>query len=119
MVETAFSAYDPTMIRFVLRFIGLIGLALGFIFLVYDGTKSIANQGLELTTVATFWNQIYAKTPQEVLRPAVEKVFADWLWDPVILPVLNAPVCLVLALLGSLLIVIGRKKRKLIGYARD
>jgi uncharacterized membrane protein YsdA (DUF1294 family) len=32
------------MIRFVLRFFGLLMLALGFIFLVYDGTKSIADQ---------------------------------------------------------------------------
>jgi len=32
------------MIRFVLLFIGLLSLALGFIFLVYDGTKSIEDQ---------------------------------------------------------------------------
>ena len=34
------------MIRFLLRFIGLLSLALAFIFLVYDGTKSIADQTL-------------------------------------------------------------------------
>jgi hypothetical protein len=34
------------MIRFLLRFLGLLTLALGFIFLVYDGTKSIADQRL-------------------------------------------------------------------------
>ena len=34
------------MIRFLLRFIGLICLAAGFILLIYDGTKSIAGNRL-------------------------------------------------------------------------
>jgi hypothetical protein len=31
------------MIRFLLRFIGLLLLALAFIFLIYDGIRSISN----------------------------------------------------------------------------
>ena len=34
----------PPMIRFLLRFLGLLLLATAFVFFVYDGTKSIANQ---------------------------------------------------------------------------
>ena len=34
------------MIRFLLRFVGLCLLATAFVFFVYDGTKSIANQHL-------------------------------------------------------------------------
>src|SRR5438552_7900267 len=107
------------MIRFLFRFVGLLGLALGFIFLVYDGTKSIADRALYVTKVTDGWNAVYARPPQEVLRPLVERVFADWMWDPIIVPLLNAPLWLVLAAVSSLFILIGRKKRRLIGYARD
>ncbi len=107
------------MIRFVLRFIGLLCLALGFIFLVYDGTKSIADQMLYLTKVTDVWNSLYSSTPEAVLRPLVDKLFATFLWEPVIMPVLKAPFCLVLAIVGAILILLGRKKKPLIGYARD
>jgi hypothetical protein len=47
------------MIRFVLRFIGLLSLALGFIFLVYDGTKSIADQTIYISSVGSTWSNIH------------------------------------------------------------
>jgi hypothetical protein len=53
-----------------------------------------------------------------VLRPLVDRIFADWLWDPVIIPTLRAPIWIFLAVVGSILIMIGRKKKPLIGYAR-
>ena len=43
------------MIRFLLRFIGLICLAGGFILLIYDGTKSIAGNTIFLTDIRTLW----------------------------------------------------------------
>jgi len=46
------------MIRFVLRFVGLWLLAAGFIFVVYDGTKSIAGNGLFLTRVQDVWSNV-------------------------------------------------------------
>jgi len=94
-------------------------LALAFIFLVYDGNRSIADQTLHLTKFEEIWNALYSQTPQEVLRPLVDRIFIGWLWDPVIVPILAAPICLVLAVLGAILIVLGRKKKPLIGYARD
>ena len=51
------------------------------------------------------------------LRPMVQRL-AVWM-DPVVQSVLTAPTWLVLAVLGTLLILLGRKKRPLIGYARD
>ena len=41
------------------------------------------------------------------------------LWDPVAVTVLDTPVALVLAILGALLLLLGRKKKPLIGYARS
>jgi hypothetical protein len=106
------------MIRFLFRFVGLLGLALGFVFLVYDGTKSIANRALEMTTVERFWNEVYTRSPQDVLRPLTTPI-ANWLWDPVTVTVLGAPIWLILAVVASLLMILGRKKKPLIGYARD
>ena len=106
------------MIRFLFRFVGLLGLALGFVFLVYDGTKSIANHTLEMTTVERVWNEVYAKGPQEVLRPLTAPS-ASWLWDPVTVSFLRSPVWVVLVVVASILMILGRKKKPLIGYARD
>ena len=106
------------MIRFLFRFVGLLGLALSFVFLVYDGTKSIANRGIEMTTVERFWNEVYQKNPQDLLRPLTEGI-ATWLWDPVTVSFLRAPIWLVLTVLAAILMILGRKKKPLIGYARD
>jgi hypothetical protein len=105
------------MIRFVFRFVGLLCLALGFIFLVYDGTKSIADQRFYITRVSEVWLALHDSSLAQV-RPMIERV-AVWLWDPVVQGVLNAPTWLVLAILGTVLILLGRKRRPLIGYARD
>jgi hypothetical protein len=104
------------MIRFLLRFIGLLLLALAFIFLVYDGTKSIADQRLYVTTVAEVWSTFHEGSLTQV-RPTLEAL-APWLWDPVASRVLNASSCLVLVIVGTILVLLGRKRRPLIGYAR-
>jgi hypothetical protein len=105
------------MIRFLLRFVGILTLALGFVFVVYDGTKSIANRRIDITTCETAWNEIASRSPQDVLRPHIAPL-GRWLWDPVAVSVLGAPVWLVLAVVASLLMLLGRKKKPLIGYAR-
>jgi hypothetical protein len=118
MVPFAFQAYDGTiMIRFVLRLIGLLSLALGFIFLVYDGTKSIADQRLYITKVGDVWLALHDASLAQ-LQPAVERI-SPWLWDPMLVRFLSAPSALVLVILGAILMVVGRKRRPLIGYGRD
>ena len=59
------------MIRFVLRFIGLLSLALGFIFLVHDGTKSIADQTVYISSVGSTWSNIH-QSSLTALQPEVE-----------------------------------------------
>jgi hypothetical protein len=105
------------MIRFLFRFLGLLSLALGFIFLVYDGTKSIADQRWYITRVSDVWATVH-ETSLALVQPALERI-APVLWDPVASTVLNAPSWLVLVILGALLMLGGRKKKKLIGYARN
>ena len=107
------------MIRFVLRFAGLLLLALGFIFLVYDGTKSIADQTLFISSVGSTWSNIHQSSLTS-LQPMVERLAGAWAWQGVIRPYfLDQPVALALAVLGAVLILLGRKKKPLIGYARE
>jgi len=106
------------MIRFIFRFFGLWILAAAFIFLIYDGTKSIADRtDFFITKTSDVWSAIHQNS-LAALQPLVERL-APWLWDPVAVMILQQPAWLVLAVVGILLIMIGRKKKPLIGYGRD
>jgi chromate transport protein ChrA len=105
------------MIRFLLRFIGLCLLALAFVFFVYDGTKSIANQHLVYARAAEAW----ALVDQSSLNAAQNwlKQKAAWAWDPYMHAAFELPAWVILTILAMILIVLGRKKKPLIGYARN
>lgn len=106
------------MIRFLFRLLGLWILATAFVLLIYDGTKSIAGNAVIITKVGDVWANIH-QTSLLLLQPAIERHVAEWLWDPVILTVLEQPAWLVLGIVAILLILLGRRKKPLIGYARD
>jgi hypothetical protein len=105
------------MIRFLFRLIGLICLAAAFILVIYDGTKSIAGNQLFLTSVRNLWELINANSLAQ-FRPMIQPYAGGLLWDPVALTVLSAPAWSVLGIVGILLLLMGRKKKPLIGYAR-
>ena len=91
------------MIRFLLRFIGLICLAAAFILVIYDGTKSIAANNFYFTSARTLWELLNA---------------GGLLWDPLMVGILAAPSWALLGGFGILLLVLGRRKKPLIGYVR-
>jgi hypothetical protein len=105
------------MIRGFFRLIGLLLLAGGFIFLVYDGARSIADQTLRLTRLGEFWNDIN-QASQQSFRSLVEDA-SPWLWNNVAKLVLNQPTWVVLGVIGILLMLLSRPRRALIGYSRD
>jgi hypothetical protein len=105
------------MIRFLLRFLGLWILAAGFIFLVYDGTKSIASNALFFTRVQDVWSNLH-QSSMLALQPTLQGI-AGFLWDPGMTTVLKQPITLVLVIVGIVLLLLGRKRRPLIGYSRD
>jgi hypothetical protein len=105
------------MIRFLFRFLGLICLAAAFILVIYDGTKSIAGSRLALTSVRALWELINAGSLTK-LKPLIEPYAGGLLWDPVMLFILAAPSWSVLGLFGILFILVGRRKKPLIGYER-
>jgi hypothetical protein len=105
------------MIRFLFRFIGLISLAAAFILVIYDGMKSIAGSNVFLTSVRTLWELINAGSLAK-LKPLIDPYAGGFLWDPVMVAILAAPSWSLLGGFGILLLLLGRRKKPLIGYAR-
>jgi hypothetical protein len=106
------------MIRFLFRFFGILLLALAFIFVVYDGMKSIADHMFYATKISQFWTEINGHSLL-LLRQSVEGYGTSAAWRWVVAPILDQPIALVFGLLSVILILMGRKKRPLIGYVRD
>ena len=104
------------MIRFLMRFLGLWVLAAGFIFLIYDGTKSIAGNAIFLTKVQDVWGSVH-QASLLAAKPALEHL-SGFLWNPLMTTFLYQPVALVLGVLGLIMMLLGRKKQALIGYGR-
>ncbi|MBV8791609.1 MAG: hypothetical protein JO205_12650 [Pseudolabrys sp.] len=105
------------MIRFLLRALGFLSLAAAFLLVIYDGTKSIAGNGIAITSVRMLWETINAASLQN-LRPVIENTAGRFVWDPVFTGFLGAPSWAVLGVLGIIFVLLGRKRRPLIGYAR-
>ena len=106
------------MIRFLFRFVGLLLLALAFIFVVYDGIRSISDGSILLTTMQQIWN-ITDERSLRAFQAAVERFAGTDIWQFGVVPLLNQPASAWFCVWGVLLIVLGRKKKPLIGYARD
>jgi len=105
------------MIRFALRFIGLCLLATAFVLFVYDGTKSIANHQFVYTKVEVTWAIVDQNSLNFVQDWLKQK--ALWAWDPYLQRGFDLPTWVVLGVVAAILILLGRKKKPLIGYARD
>ena len=105
------------MIRGLFRLIGLLLLAGGFIFMVYDGARFVADQTLRFTRFGQFWNDIH-QSSQLAFQTSIERS-APWLWNSVVKVLLDQPVFVVLGVLGILLMILFRPSKPLIGYSRD
>jgi hypothetical protein len=105
------------MIRGVFRLIGLLLLAGGFVFMVYDGARWVADQNLRFTRFGELWNDIH-QSSQQSFRTMVEGT-APWLWNNVLRVLLDQPVFAVMGVLGILLMLLFQPRKRLIGYSRD
>jgi len=104
------------MIRGFFRLVGLLLLACGFIFMVYDVARWVADQNLRFTRFGEFWNDIH-QSSQQSFRTMIEGS-APWLWN-VIKIILDQPVFAVMGVLGILLMLLFRPRKPLIGYSRN
>src|ERR1700733_7173768 len=105
------------MIRGFFRLVGLLLLAGGFIFMVYDGARWVADQTLRFTRFGELWNDVH-QSSQQALRVWMEGI-SPWLWTHVVRFVSDQPVFAVMGVLGILLILLFRPRKPLIGYSRD
>jgi hypothetical protein len=105
------------MFRALFRLIGVIFLAAGFILLMYDGAKSIADSRIYLYKLGQLWTDINVASLQAA-QARIQASLPGFFWDPVFTTVLNQPSWLILGIIGTLFILMGRKRKPLIGYAR-
>jgi len=102
------------MIRFLFRLLGLVLIAVGFVALVIDGTRSIAGQRLITTSGADSWRAIHPASLGEVEKLLVARDL-DWVWDPGLLAVLAVPTAVTGLLLGAIMMLIGRRNEPQVG----
>ena len=87
-------------------------IALSFLFVVYDGTKSIADQTIYISRVASTWKNIHPSSLSAV-EPAVETLAGAWVWNDVIQPYfLEQPTALVLVVIGALRSCLGARRSR-------
>ncbi|HXY59236.1 MAG TPA: hypothetical protein VEH76_11720 [Methylocystis sp.] len=103
------------MLRFLIRLLGLLLLAGGFISLIVDGTASLAAGSLYVTTLAA---ALQAQAPAFVdrLRDATLAHLPPAIWDMLSAVLRVAPVSLALCALGALLILMSHKGRRSRGF---
>jgi hypothetical protein len=102
------------VVRFLLRLLGYLLVAAGFVALVIDGARSIANSAVQYTPLNQALVTLFGAR-MDALRPAVERNIHPLLWDPVLTNVLLAPAALIAFLLGFLLLKLGAPPEPKIG----
>jgi hypothetical protein len=105
------------MIRGFFRLVGLLLLAGGFIFMVYDGARWVADQNLRFTRFGDFWNDMN-QASQAAFKVWVESK-SPWVWSGIVKVLLDQPVFAVLGVIGIVLMILFRPRKPLIGYSRD
>ena len=107
----------PDMIRSLFRLIGVIFLAAAFILLMYDGAKSIADSRFYIYKLGQLWTDVHVASMQAA-QAKVQASLPAQVWDPIITTILDQPSWLVFGVIGTLFILMGRRRKPLIGYAR-
>ena len=103
------------MVRFLARVLGLVLVAAGFVGLVIDGTRAIANGVLAFTPLGEVLFRLLG--PRfTLIEPGVARHVHPFLWDPVLLNLSLLPAALVGLGLGFLLLWLGRRPPEPIGY---
>jgi hypothetical protein len=104
-----------SMLRLLLRTLGYLAIAAGFVALIIDGARSIANSELMLTSLSDLGLR-FLGGGFLLLQPAIERQIHPLLWDPVVLNILRLP-CAALGLaLGFWLLWLGRYRDRQVGY---
>jgi hypothetical protein len=106
------------MLRFLARVLGLLLVAAGFVGLVIDGTRSIANSTVSFTPLGELAFTLFPRS-FPLIEPAVTRYVHPWLWDPILLNFFLLPAALVGFVIGGALLWVGQKPPEPIGYLAD
>ena len=101
-------------LRFLVRMLGYLLVAGGFVSLLTDGARSLANSALRFTPLGEIALTILGERFRQ-LQPAVERNLHPMLWDPVLVHLLQVPTAAAGLLLGFLLLWLGAAPKPRIG----
>lgn len=102
--------------RLIARVIGFLCIAAGFVALVVDGTRTIAND----TWMPTPLGDIAARTFPAIyadIGPTISRSVHPLLWDPILISIFTAPAFVVALGLGFALMILARRRREDIGFS--
>lgn len=99
------------MIRFVLRVLATVALAIAVVMAVVDATRSIAASTWRPTSLAESWDMI-APGGLEAAHQATVQMAGAAVWDHAALPLLALPAFAVFAFLALVLYVFGHRREQ-------
>lgn len=97
------------MFRFLLRFLGVWLLALGFVLLVVDGSRSIADNELAMAPLGELLFDLDPALLNQ-MQAGIERNLHPLVWDPIVQSLLLVPGWIVVGGLGAALVMLGRKR---------
>lgn len=104
--------------RLILRIVGTWLVALAFILLIIDGTRSLAANDLVITSLGDTWTGLHAASLEQV-RAFFSTRFFGPLLDGTLTMLLTFPGWAVLAVPGAVLAWLGRSKRSRVFVRQD
>jgi hypothetical protein len=106
------------MVRFLARVVGFVLVAAGFVGLVIDATRSIANSRASFTPLGDLAATVFPRT-FPLIEPGVTRHVHPFLWDPVLLNLFLLPASVIGFAVGALLLWLGHKPTDPIGYRAE
>ena len=97
------------MFRFFSRFFGLWLLALSFVLLVVDGSRSIADSELAMAPLGELLFDLNPALLNQ-MQAGIERNLHPVFWDPIVQSLLLVPGWIVVGALGAALVLLGRKR---------
>ncbi len=97
--------------RLILRITGTWLIALALVLAVVDGTRSLAANAVEFTSLAELWTQLNPPSLEAVRGFFASRFFADLL-DATLDQALDLPAFAVVAIPGIVIALLGRRPRR-------
>lgn len=104
--------------KFFLRLLGYLVLAVAFIAAVVDASKTVAAGKLVLTPLGQAWFDLHSAS-LNLMQAVIQRYVAPVIWDPVVVSVLLLPSWAVFGVIALLLLLAGRRRRGSVAVIND